>query len=71
MEESVVVTFPYQINGNHAMEPSIIRHKISERHWKSTFNFIEIVDKYGSKRGTLCQIVRFVPEVSLKLHIQL
>ena len=32
MEESVVFTFPYQANGNHATEPSTVGHVISERH---------------------------------------
>ena len=26
MEESVIFTFPYQTNGNHAMEPSTVGH---------------------------------------------
>ena len=35
----------YQTNGNHATEPQTVGHVISERHWKSTFNFSEIVSK--------------------------
>ena len=70
VEESVVFTFPYQANGNHATEPSIVGHVISERNWKSTFDFTEIVNNYGLKRGTVCQIVRFISQFPLKLYIQ-
>ena len=70
MEESFVFTFPYQANGNHATEPPTIGHVISERHWKSTFDFIEIVNSYRLKRETVCQIVRFTSQFSLKLYIQ-
>ena len=45
MEKSVVFTFPYQTNGKHAKEPYIVGHVISEWHWKSTFDFSEIVNK--------------------------
>ena len=71
MEESVVFTFPYQTNGNHATEPKTVGHIISGRHWKSTFDFGEIVNNYGLKRGTVWQIVRFICQFSLKLYIQL
>ena len=50
-------------NGNHG-------HIISEQHWKSTFNFTEIVNKYGLKGGTVYQIVRFISQFYLKLYIQ-
>ena len=70
VEETIVFTFPYQTNGNHATEPSTVGHVISERHWKSTFDFTEIVNNYGLKRGTVGQIVRFISQFSLKLHIQ-
>ena len=70
MEESVVFTFPYQANENHATEPSTVGHVISERHCKSTFDFTEIVNNYGLKRATVCQIVRFISQFSLKLSIQ-
>ena len=49
-------------NGNHG-------HIISEKHWKSTFNFTEIVNKYGLKGGTVCQIVRFISQFYLKLYM--
>ena len=49
VEESVQFTFPYEANGNHATEPSTVDHVISERHWKSTFDFTEIVKSYGLK----------------------
>ena len=42
-EESAV--FTYQTNENHAMEPYIVSHIISEQHWKSAFDFREIVNK--------------------------
>ena len=45
-------------------------HGISERFWKSTFDFTEIVNKYELKRVTVCQIVRFISQFSLKLHLQ-
>ena len=35
----------YQTNGNHATEPQTVGHVISKRHWKSTFDFSEIVSK--------------------------
>ena len=70
MEESVVFTFPYQGNGNNATEPSTVGHVISERDWKSTFDFTEIVNNCGVKQGTVCQIVRFISQFSLKLYIQ-
>ena len=47
MEESVVFTFSYQTNGNPATEPSTGGHVIPERHWKSTFDFAEIVNNTG------------------------
>ena len=70
VEELVVFAFCYQANGNHATEPSIVGHVISERHWKSTFYFTEIVNSYGLKGGTICQNVRFTSKISLKLYIQ-
>ena len=70
MEESVVFTFSYQANGNHATEPSRVGHVISERHWKSTFDFNEIVKNYRLKQGTVCQIVRFISQFSPKLYKQ-
>ena len=64
-------SFPYQTNGSHDMQLSIVSHVISERHWKSTFDFNEIVNSYWLKRGTICQIVRFISQFSLKLYMQL
>ena len=57
MEESVLFTFANQTNRDHAMEPQTVSHVISERHWKSTFNFSEIVNNYGLKRVTVRQIL--------------
>ena len=59
--------FPYQANGNHATELSTVGHEISERHWKSTFDFTEIVNNCELKRGTVLQIVKFISHFSLKL----
>ena len=70
MEESVIFTFPYQTNGNHAMEPKTVGHVISERYWKSTFNFSEIVNNYRLKRETLWKLVKFIFKSSLKQYIQ-
>ena len=63
-------TSPYQTNGNYATELSTVGHVILWRHWISTFDFIEIVNNYGLKRRTVCQIVRFIYHFSLKLCIQ-
>ena len=70
MEESVVFTFPYQINDNHATEPSTFGHVILERHRKITFNFTKIVNKFRLKRGTVCQIVILISHFSVKLCIK-
>ena len=70
MEESVVFIFPNQPNGNHATELSTVSHVISEQHWKSTFDFTELVNNYRLKQGTVCQIVRFVSNFSQKLYTQ-
>ena len=69
VEESIIFTFLCQENGNHATESSTVGHVTSERHWKSTFDFIEIVN-YEWKEGKACQIVRFISQFSLKLYIQ-
>ena len=65
-----IFTFPYQANGNHATEPSTVGHVISQQQWKSTFDFTEIVNNYGLKWGTVCQIVRFISQFSLEPYIQ-
>ena len=55
VEESLVFTFPYQANESHATEPSTVDQVISERHWisiSSTFDFTEIINKYGLKQVT-------------------
>ena len=48
-------TFPYQTNENHAQELSTVGHVISERHWKSTFNFKKTVNSYRLKRETILE----------------
>ena len=48
-EEPVVSTSPYQTHGNNATESSTVGYVISERHWKNTFDFTEIVSNYGLK----------------------
>ena len=60
MNESVLFTFSYQTNGNHAIQLSRVGHVISERYWKRTFDFTEIVNNFGLKRETVCQIVRTI-----------
>ena len=70
MEESAVFILPYQTNGNHVTELSTVRHAISERHWKSTFNFNEIINNYGLKQKNVFQIVIFISHFSLELFIQ-
>ena len=66
-----LIYLPFFIkNGNHATELSTAGHVISEQHCKSTFDFTEIVNKYGLKRGTICQIVKFISHFSLKLYIK-
>ena len=55
------------------METMPLNHKqnvITERHWKSTFDFSDIVNNYGLIRGTVWQIVRFISQFSLELYIQ-
>ena len=56
MKESVVFTFPYHTNENHATEPSAVGRVTSERHWKNTFDFNEIVSNYGLNPGAVCQL---------------
>ena len=69
MEKSVYLPFPYKAKGNHAMEPSTVGHVISELHWKSNFDFTEIVNNFGLKQGTVCQIVKFISQFSIKLYL--
>ena len=66
MEESVVFTFPIQTYRNH----SAVGHVISDRHGKDSFDLTEIMNNFGLKRGTVCQVVRFASHFSLKLYIQ-
>ena len=47
-----------------------VGYLISERHWKSTFDFSKIVSNYGLKRGRVWQIRRFISQFFLKLYIQ-
>ena len=51
-------------------EPSTVGHIISERHWKSTFDFTKSVNSYGLKRGIVCRIVRSISQFSLILYKQ-
>ena len=48
-------------------QEAIMGHLNSEQHGKSTFDFSEIVNNYGLKRGTVWKIVRFISQFSLKL----
>ena len=52
------------------MKSSTVGHVISDRHWKSTVDFTEIVNNYGLKKETACQIVRFISQFSLELYTQ-
>ena len=36
----IILTFPYQTNGNHATESSTVGDVISEQHWTSTFDIL-------------------------------
>ena len=71
MEESVqFIYLSYQRNGHHATKLWTVGHVISETHSRITFDFTEIVNNYGLKEGTVCQIVRFTSNFSLKLYVQ-
>ena len=61
MEELVVFSFPYQTNGNHATGLSTVGHVISEQHWKSIFDFTEIVNNFVLKPGAIYQIAYLFP----------
>ena len=69
VDESALFTFPHQTNGNHITETQTVGHVIAERHWKSTFDFSEMVNNYRLKRGIVWQILRFISQFSLKLYI--
>ena len=47
--------------GNHATELSTVVHVISERHWKSTFDFTEIVNHCGLKREQYVKLPDLFP----------
>ena len=68
IEESVVFILSYQTNGDHVTELSTVRHAIAERHWKSTFNFNEIINNYGLKQKNVFQIVIFISHFSYKFE---
>ena len=71
MNQSYLFTFPYQTYGNYATELSTVGQVISGRHWKGTFDFAEIVNNYGLKRGTVCLSVRFNSHFSLLLYFSI
>ena len=58
MEESIL---PHQTSGNHARDPSTVGHIISEQHWKSAFDFTEIVNSMSN-----CEI--YFPIFSENIH---
>ena len=66
MKESVVFTVPYQAIWNRAKVSSTVGDVI----WKNAFDFTEIVNNYELKWETVCEIVRFISQFSLKLYIQ-
>ena len=47
-----------------------VGHVISRLRRKDTFDFSKIINKYGLRRGIVCQMVRFILHFSLKLDIQ-
>ena len=59
----------FLIKQMETMQPGHQQSAISERHWRSTLHFTEIVNNYGLKRGTACQIMWFISQFSLKLYI--
>ena len=59
----------YQANGNHAMEPQTVGHVISEWHWKSTFDFSEIVNKlWFEVRSSIANCEIYFPNFSETIH---
>ena len=52
------------------MVPLTEGHVIAEQHSETTLAFKEIANNYGLKRGTVCQIVKFISQFFLKLYIQ-
>ena len=52
------------------MVPLTEGHVIAEQHSETTFAFKEIANNYGLKRGTVCQIVKFISQFFLKVYIQ-
>ena len=59
----------YQTNGNHATEPQRVGHVISERHWKSTSNFSEIVNKLRVEaRSSVANCEIYFPIFSETIH---
>ena len=64
-------TFPDQTNGNHATQPSTVSYIISEQHWKSTFDFTEIVSNFRlneKEQKSNCEI--YFPIFSETIYIQ-
>ena len=62
----------YQTNGNHATEPQTVGHVISERHWKSTFDFKEIVNKiWVEARSSIVNCEIYFPIFSETIHTSL
>ena len=53
------------------MVPLTEGHVIAEQHSETTLAFKEILNNYGLKRGTVCQIVKFISQFFLKLYIQI
>ena len=59
-----------RVNQNHVTELSDTSRVLSEQRQKVTFNFNETVKNHLLNKGTRCQIVRFISDFSLKLHVQ-
>ena len=68
MKESIAFNFPFQTYASHVTELSTFGHAISERYWKATFYVTEIINNFGLKQGTVCQIVKYLPLFSETTH---
>ena len=64
-----IICISYQTNGNHAIEPKTVGHIISERHWKSTFDFSEIYKlRVEEARSSITNCEIYSPIFSETIH---
>ena len=69
LRRGISLYLSYQTNWNHATEPQTLCHVISEPHWKSNFDFSEIVNKLrieARSRIANCEI--YFPIFSETIH---